>query len=795
MLLSTTLQQFNCRIVAKARLRGHKIAVLEAVSLLCFILIVQFVSSAQASTVWVEFRTRQASFVDSPSNVTYMTSFGNYSVSKTTGAIQYTWRNGSILSPATKFIVQYLQSQDSWEDFSFAQPVFMEVNDQHIQWRQTVFNGSESFGYVVTDALFSESEPPKLSIVWDKPEVAGLTFRIMFKVTIPQAWEYFINGEDFINIPKGSELSLMRQDMRVVESPEESVLQLLVDWSDYGETEVLLKGSTVTVVFPENVREVDPSIVGTTTSSSATESRSQRKTFSHAGYDFVFYLNATGGSVKYASSNDETSWTSYDVRVNSNYGSDFSIEYDGTYIYYAFAKGDVNNALFWRRGTVNSNGTITWASEQTVISADAELVYWYPTVTMDSGGYAYIGYRFENDSDILSERPYVTKNAYNNASWSTASGYPRLLKDSLGSWRVIPLGLASSKVYVIYNKGSAYGQLFNGSGWESETQIGSSTTLGTSGCSAVALNNDVHFVADDGLVPYYFAHYRWVEGTGWSSEVIIETGVPVDCEPVVTAGSDDLFVFWNPTMMSSDDHVYFKRWTSSEGWDSTAYDWFSDSMIRTRNDISAIEDGSNGDVQLIYMQGSSPYSIKFQKMSFEETVSPFTIYNTGFDYPITNGNWDDVNLKLTFISSGGLTVDTSTYGQPFQVWDGETFLSWSLSGSNITFTASGSSIELNWMYPSETETKGIGGYEEVINETLLDVFEPVVSPLGQLGLYGLLISMGVVFVAGVAQAVSKKKVVRKPSGKGTTKKIKVKGAKNYGGITPKGVGRKKDKWD
>jgi len=277
----------------------------------------------------------------------------------------------------------------------------------------------------------------------------------------------------------------------------------------------------------------------------------------------------------------------------------------------------------------------------------------------------------------------------------------------------------------------------------------------------------------------------------------------VDCEPVVTAGSDDLFVFWNPTALSSDNHVYFKKWTSLDGW-SSSYDWFSDSSIKDRNSISAIEDGSAGNVQLIYMQGSSPYSIKFQKMSFSETVSPFTIYNTGYDYPITSGVWSDVDLLLTFSSLGGITVDVGSYGQPNTIWDGENFLAWSMSGNNISFTATGSSIEMSWAYTSESETRGTGGDD--VEEEVIEVFEPVGVDWASWGLFGLIAGMAVVTVAGIASASTKKKVSRKatgktmkvkiqPSGKGTTKTIKVKGSSAYGGIKPKGVKRRKNKWD
>jgi len=755
-----------------------------------FMLSIVCIPQSQASIVWTEFEPRAPMYSDRASNITYLTSFGQYVVSKDTGAIQYVYLNGSILSPSTKFVLQYLQSQDSWEDLEFAQPVFTDVQNDLCQWRQTVLNGSQTLGYVVTNCLFSDESPPKLSIVWDYGGMEELTFRFTFKVTIPQAWEYFINGEEFVNIPKSSALSLVRKKVRVVESPESSLLQLLVDWSDYGDAIVMLKGSSVTVVFGRGLSQIDPTVVGQSSRVHATSHSFQRHLQYMAGRWHVFYATL-GEMVTQNSVTGQTgNWTDAStIRTPATDAFKFSTTSNGTHFYYAYASGSAGQPLKYRRATPETNGTLTWSTSEISASPNGEL--YYPSIAVDSNGYPYIAYFF---ADAVTNRtnPYITKSSWNNGSWSTASGYPMGLSSTNDTWYVQVVPLSSGRMYALYatDGEKILGKLYNGSAWGSEETVSSLNVWVGEGMCADTEGDDIHLVYTR-QTPKWLYYLKRTYGTGWSTETVINDSESFPA--TMSVDGSKVYVFWQANSV-----LRFKAYIGGS-W-SQMFSWVTDTfaLALSLNSVVNISNGKNG---IIWTDDIK--RVKFEKMNFSDTASSFTVWSTNNDYPVESASWDDTNKKLSFWGFGDLTVDAGSYGQPYSIWDGSEFLSWSVSGSNITFTVTDTDIEISWVWTSETETRGTG--EEELEEEAEEV-EPTGVDWAQWGLYGLIGGMVIVTMGGIASALTKKKGSRKatgkvvrvktqPSGKGTNKAIKVKGSQAYGGRKPKGVGRKKQKWD
>lgn len=763
--------------------------VLTSTLLLTVMLGIVCIPQLQASLVWTEFEPRVSMYSDRASNITYLTTYGQYIVSKDTGAIQYVYSNGSILSPSTKFVLQYLKSQDSWEDFEFAQPVFTDVQNELCQWRQTVLNGSQTLGYVVTNCLFSEESPPKLSIVWDYGGIEELTFRFTFKVTLPQAWEYFVNGEDFVNIPQSSALSLVRKKVRVVESPESSVLQLLVDWSDYGDAIVMLKGSTVTVVFGRNLNQIDPTVVGQSSRVYATAHSFQRRLQYMAGRWHVFY--ATGGYM--VTQNSVTgltgNWTDSSTIREADDGFRFSTTFNGTHFYYAYASGSPAQTLKYRRATPETNGTLTWSATEQSASANGQ--FNNPSIAVDSTGYPFIAYK--NITGVYN--PFITKSAWNNGSWSTASGYPLQLSSTTDfDWYALVVPLSSGRIYALYARDGQkiLGKLYNGSAWGSEETVSSLNIWVGEGLCADTEGDDIHLVFTR-KTSYYIYYLKRTFGTGWSTETVIygSSSYPA----TISVDGSKVYVYWQTSSV-----LRFKVYIGGS-W-SQILSWVTDTFypVFSLNSVANITNSKNG----IIWTDSDRY-IMFEKMNFSDSAGSFTVWSTNNDYPVESASWDDLNKKLSFWGFGDLTVDAGSYGQPFSIWDGTNFLSWSLSGSNITFTATDTNIEITWVWTPDIETRG-EGEEELEEEEVTDEVEPTGVDWAQWGLYGLIGGMVVVTMGGIASALSKRKVSRKatgkvvrvktqPSGKGTNKAIKVKGSQAYGGRKPKGVGRKKQKWD
>jgi len=765
--------------------------VLTSTILLTFMLSIICIPQLQASVVWTEFDLRAPVFSDRASNITYLTSFGQYIFSKETGAIQYVYLNGTVLSPSTKFIVQYLEAGDSWEDFELSQPEFLEVKNELLQWRQTVKNGSQGHGVIVFNSVFSDESPPKLSAVWNKLESYDVTFRILFKVTIPQAWEYFINGEEFVNIPKTSALSLVRKKVKIVESPERSVLRLLVDWSDYGEAIVELKGSTVTVVFGINLNEVDPTVSGTAIDSSATSQTQQRKIQYVNGRYWAFFADTTNNGVFMSSSDGETWQNKTSIGDVNEKGFYLSTWANSTHL--AYVRSDANK-LFYRLGAPQSNGSITWLdSEQEVWNPTEPMVY--PVLEHDSNGKPFIAVM--NYSTGVEASISVVKSDLANGTWSTSSGHPLELIGFGSLWKLPSIAsLTSAKMYVFLScaNGTVYGRQWNTTAWESAEVV----ATGAFRVSVVSINDDLHVVYSTAPTPNAIK-YKSKTGASWSSATTLETGLTVAQVALLKDGLK-LFAVWSDNAKN----IYVKGLLAGS-WTSSVY-WTRQTNL-AQNSISAMYQKIGSKAGAIWTSGgSSPFTVSFLEFDYIDTVSSFSIYNTDNALPVTSPAWDEVNKKLSFNSAGNLTVDAGSLGQPVTVWDGQDFLSWSMSGSNISFTATGSTIEVSWVWTPDVETIGTGEPEEDEEMEIFEDGEPIGVDWANWGLYGLVAGMAVVTVGGIASALTKRKGSRKvtgktmkvktqPSGKGTNKVIKVKGSKAYGGVKPKGVGRKKQKWD
>jgi hypothetical protein len=221
----------------------------------------------------------------------------------------------------------------------------------------------------------------------------------------------------------------------------------LTFWDDVDGASVLYAGldkvfgsKGITVVFPVNNGQVDPSLLGTSTTTYATSYPCQRKTFYANGRFWVFYSDGT--NMVYRTSTDGSTWSSATtVRAATN-GYQFSVWFDGTYLHYAYA---YSSSIYYRRGTPNSDGTITWsATEQTVSTTYNNASY--PMVSVDSNGYAWIGYR---DTDGTNYYPYVIKSGNNDGTWGTGT-ITQLSTTSSSTWEVSITPLTSGKILAVY---------------------------------------------------------------------------------------------------------------------------------------------------------------------------------------------------------------------------------------------------------------------------------------------------------------------------------------------------------
>jgi len=262
----------------------------------------------------------------------------------------------------------------------------------------------------------------------------------------------------------------------------------------------------------------------------------------------------------------------------------FTVWFDGTYMHYvAIASFEWNQPLYYRRGTPNPDGTITWsAPEQIAVPASATERYLTPCIAVDSDTYPFISYHkaVDTDADGLVDEGYttVTKSSKNDGTWLTASGFPYTLYYEavpvLFPHAIIPLTLA--KMYVVYvvtvdGFWQLRGREWNSWKWYDEE---TPSTENISDFSVVAEGDHV------GLAYLVDAVWdlKFVKRTydiGWGSLETIATaqeGVEKKAEatPALTGFNGNYYCFWE-----RDDVIYYKKRINGV-WDTTATLWVSE---------------------------------------------------------------------------------------------------------------------------------------------------------------------------------------------------------------------------
>ena len=194
----------------------------------------------------------------------------------------------------------------------------------------------------------------------------------------------------------------------------------------------------------------------------------QRNTFYYAGRHWIFYLT-TANMIGFVSSEDGlTNWTGDTIRAAYGY-TEFSIFFDGEYVHYVWARAQDNNAIFYRRGIPQPNGTISWsAAEQTAVPAYAGGYYITPTVAPNSDGYPFVGFCHYDPGVEIS--PWVIKSDNTDGTWS-GSETPHRLGANGGTAYVQPVPLTNGELMAVYGKVIGFMQIWDGIQWNSEVQI------------------------------------------------------------------------------------------------------------------------------------------------------------------------------------------------------------------------------------------------------------------------------------------------------------------------------------
>jgi len=350
------------------------------------------------------------------------------------------------------------------------------------------------------------------------------------------------------------------------------------DWSDVYQSlgnitetscEDVANGKKANIYFNVGgVEEVtiDPSVIGPA-AYGAIDYVFQRKMFYAEGRYWIFY--GDGDNIVYRSSIDGITWSDATIlKSGYGYGNQISVWFDGTYVHYAFATGEPNTPLYYRRGDPNPDGTISWNSEQIAVPATEDR-YYFPCISVDSNGYPWIGYQLY-DVSASSQIPYVTKSSRNDGVWSTASGFPY----ALGTGKfVAPIPLTSGKMLVIYTGVTTLHSRYWSGSWGTERSI---TCTISEHWSAVAEGDNVHIAYwDNGPKNIYYAEYSYASDS-WSTPLLLQEGGGTISEPAVSKDPNinALFVFWG--FYPSSYTYYLKKDLSTGQWDSSPTQWLTE---------------------------------------------------------------------------------------------------------------------------------------------------------------------------------------------------------------------------
>ncbi len=379
-------------------------------------------------------------------------------------------------------------------------------------------------------------------------------------------------------------------------------------------------------------------LVGTATNSYATQCSFQRKAFYASGRFWIFYANSSSDIV-FRTSTDGLSWSDETfVRDGGNYGPNVSVFFDGTYVHYAAnSTGSYpwESAIYYRRGTPDSNGTITWsASEQTVNTAYNKASNLH--IGVDSNGYVWIGYREYTNG---TQHAYVIRSGNNDGTWGTTpNGFPYQLSDDLRlTWAVSPVPLTNGKMAMVYTGHNSVSyvepihvRVWNGEGWENEATT-TSTSFHSMFHSAVAEGDDVHIVFMkfvDSETPLEIIYVKYDYSTNsLGTETPLQSSIPYEddgtdyCAPVITrdVARNHLYVFWGfyPEL----GHIYYRKWNGSS-WEDRV-DWLDESAdgFIADHTWSSFYVSNDGFMGLLYQtKSSSPYNIKFACLPRAATV-------------------------------------------------------------------------------------------------------------------------------------------------------------------------------
>lgn len=477
---------------------------------------------------------------------------------------------------------------------------------------------------VVAKTITQTYKNGKLSIIYDVSKQNGV-----IKIT------YKGNNTGKISIPlavaKGSAVTDTGKKQHQAKGATKT---LAYDWSD-APGMVDVKGGSIE--FSTNgAFNIDPAIIGTSTSNTALQDPWERSTFYAAGRHWVFYSDGT--DYVWRTSTDGVSWTAVTILHAGASSQQNAIWYNGSKVYFT------NNTQF-AQGTPQNDGSIVWDAP---ISAIVGAIAAFPSIAVDSNGYPWSGY----NSGAPNYFAMAVKSTTDNGTF--VQDVPLQLTTttaSAGNVWSIATPISSGSMVFVYGKSGAplqYRRYYSdNTSWGVETQL-SALNADSFGKLSVIAYGDTVVTAYSSSADIYIITLD--ANTGLKSEVLLDAGVSVSSPALsVDTTNQVIYCFFREDTDTLKYYLYHSG-TWSGPVNIGAY------AVRDFN-IGSNSALNSGYVELVYEVGAgSPYDI------YHTYIGPPVVTTDNTSYSIDKDGTLSGTFGMTLSDNGTAPALVNAFG-------------------------------------------------------------------------------------------------------------------------------------
>lgn len=280
-----------------------------------------------------------------------------------------------------------------------------------------------------------------------------------------------------------------------------------------------------------------------------------RPVFYAEGLWWLFSQNST--NMFYLTSADGLTWSApTTVTTSSGTETGWGLWFDGTVLQY-ITRVDFTHSGF-RRGTPQSDGSITWAAPEQSIAMDIANV---TSICTNASGQTFIAYYRTTNQELK-----VIRNDRTDGTWVTAQ--TSTLNSGMSVKQVNIVGdHDSNQVFVVFayepflNNGVEYGFYYNGANWDlTRYTLSTGVTIYQATVADVAFDNDDNVVViySNALASPTLYYNRWINGVVGTPIAITTAGqTNQNYKPTLTFNpTSNTVLFWY--VKASNLDIYYK---------------------------------------------------------------------------------------------------------------------------------------------------------------------------------------------------------------------------------------------